>query len=181
MSKVSIRRLLSRLTAIALSTTTVGGAAAAPPSGDPSPSASPAGDDGCDLACGADLPIDREAYDEPTAAARLGQGLALALALGRMRPLGATQLASTWALSEDVLRRHALAHALEWAFPLVGDALVLDHLSRDPDPAIRVATARAAWIPSGQRRGSGVLSRLAADPDPEVRSVASGATSPRGL
>jgi hypothetical protein len=155
MCKVSLRRLLSRLTTIALSASAVGVANA---------------DTTCADACVLveDVPIDREQLDAPDAAATLGRSLALALE--RMRPLSATQLASTWALSDDDLRRLAVVHALEWPVRVVGDGLILDHLSRDPDPAIRVATARAAWT----RRPIGleVLGRLRDDPDPEVRAVA---------
>ena len=61
-------------------------------------------------------------------------------------------------------------------FPLVGDALVIDHLSRDADPQVRAASARAAWArrPGGD---PGVLARLSADPDPEVREVATSGRS----
>ena len=183
MSKVSLRRLLSKLTALALSTSTVGPAAAgamheAPglDTGDAHnlPDApDPADDDDADL--DASLPIDREQVDAHDAASALGRSLALAL--GEMRPLSATFLATTWSLSDDGLRRLAIAHALEWVFPLVGDALVIEHLSYDDDPAIRAAAARAAWA---RRQGGGdlgVLARLSQDPDPQVRSVAGSARS----
>lgn len=160
MSKVSLRRLLSRLTTIALSASAVGIASAD----------TPALAGNCQEECVLveDLPIDREHLDAPDAAAALGRSLALAL--DRMRPLSATQIASTWALSEDQVRRLAVVNALEWTFPLVGDDVILDHLSRDPDPAIRTATARAAW--ARRTTGSEVLDRLRDDPDPEVRAVA---------
>ena len=96
----------------------------------------------------------------------------LALALGRLRPLEATHLASSWALADDPVRRSAVANALEWMFPLVGDDLVLDHLSRDRDPKIRFACARAAWVRRSTGGDHGVLDRLADDPDPEVRAIA---------
>jgi hypothetical protein len=98
-----------------------------------------------------------------------------------MRPITATHLAATWALSDDPVRRLALAHALEWAFPLVGDGMVLDHLSRDADPAVRVAVARAAWVRRAGRHGDGdaILARLADDPDPSVRAVAAMPASTR--
>ena len=117
----------------------------------------------------ADIPIDREHVDPCDAAMMLGRQLAQALA--EQPPLEATHLASTWALSEDSLRRGAIAHALEWVFPLLGDDLVLDHLSRDPDPAIRRAVARAAWA----RRptvGPAIVDRLTSDSDAEVRAIA---------
>src|SRR6188474_1988518 len=133
MSKVSLRRLLSKLTALALSTSAVGPAAADPVR------AVPVDVEDSDLDAG--LQIDREQLDADDAAAALGRSLALALT--ELRPLSATQLVASWALSGDALRRLAVAHALEWTFPLVGDALVIDHLSRDGDPAVRAATARA--------------------------------------
>ena len=117
----------------------------------------------------ADIPIDREHLDPSDAAAMLGRQLAHTL--GEQQPLAATHLASTWALSEDPLRRVAIAHALEWAFPLVGDDIVLDHLSRDADPKVRAAVARAAWV----RRptlGTSIVDRLSGDPDPDVRAIA---------
>jgi len=117
----------------------------------------------------ADIPIDNEHVDPCDAAMMLGRQLAQTLS--EQAPLDATHLASTWALSEAPVRRGAIAHALEWVFPLLGDDLVLDHLSRDPDPAIRRAVARAAWA----RRptvGTAIVDRLSADPDPEVRAVA---------
>ncbi len=162
MSKVSLRSLLSKLTALALSTS-----AAAPAAANTAVETELSIDD---MDLDDDVPIDPEHIDAVDAAAALGRSLALAL--GRMRPLGATHIAATWSLSQDPVRRLAIAHALEWAFPLVGDAVMIDHLSRDPDPAIRIAAARAAWI----RRAAGgdleVLSRLTEDPDPEVRAVA---------
>lgn len=141
MSKVSVHRLLSKLTALALSTSAVGsavGSAAAdavrePPELD-------ASDDG---ELDASLQIDREHLDVQDAASAIGRSLALAL--GGMRPLLATHLAATWSLSSDPVRRLAVAHALERTFLLVGDGLVIDHLSHDSDPSIRAAAARAAW------------------------------------
>lgn len=155
MSKVSLRRLLTALT---LTTTTV--ASAATPGSEASQ---------CQDLCG-DQTIDTGGVDELDAAATLGRGLALALS--EMRPLGATQLASSWALSEVPMRRLAVAHALEWTFKLVGDDLIIDHLSRDDDPTIRREAARAAWVRRAAGGDPGVLARLAEDPDPHVRAVA---------
>lgn len=175
MSKVSLRRLLSRLTAIALSTTAVGAAAA----DRPVPVAAGHVDSGSDEIANEaeleleDIPIDPEHIDPPDAAIALGRSLALAI--GNLRPIIATQLAATWALSHDELKRLALAHALEWQFPLVGDAIVIDHLSRDHDPAVRAATARAAWARRATGGDGGVLSRLVVDPDPIVAMIARGA------
>jgi hypothetical protein len=172
MSKVSLRRLLSRLTAIALSTSAVGPVAAAEPLGGESAlDRDVDGDDDAELA--ADLAIDRGQLDPRDAAAALGRSLALAL--GELRPLSATHLVATWSLSDDALRRLAVAHALAWRFPLVGDAIAIDHLSRDGEPAIRAAAARAAWARRSTGGDLGVLARLSADPDPQVREVAASA------
>lgn len=161
MSKVSLRRLLSRLTALALTTSSVGTAAAASRDADV-----------CDL-LDADLPIDREQVDAHDAGGALGRSLAMALdPSAGMAPLRATHLASTWALSDEPLRRLAVANALTWTFPLVGDDLVIDHLSHDPDPAIRAATARAAWARRATGGDPGVLARLSHDPDLAVRTIA---------
>lgn len=168
MSKVSLRRLLSKLTALALSTSAVGVAAA-----QPAPDQS--GLDIEDSELDASLSIDPGPLDTQDAAAALGRSLAMALS--QLRPLSATHLAATWCLSDDALRRLAVAHALEWTFSLVGDALVIDHLSRDDDPAIRAASARAAWARRVTGGDPGVLARLSRDPDPRVRAVAASARS----
>jgi len=178
MSKVSLRHLLSKLTALALSTSAIG-----PAAGDPIrelprldvDAGVPDAPDAEDSDLDANLQIDREHLDAGDAASALGRSLALAL--GGMRPLSATHLAATWSLSNDPIRRLAVAHALEWAFPLVGDALVLDHLSHDGDPAIRIAVARAAWARRHTGGDPGVLARLSHDPDPQVRAIAASARS----
>jgi hypothetical protein len=166
MSKVSLRRLLSKLTAIALSTSAVGPAAAEPLRN--------AGVDVEDNELDASLSIDPGHMATQDAAAALGRSLARALS--QLRPLSATHLAATWCLSDDALRRLAVANALAWTFSLVGDALVIDHLSRDDDPAIRAASARAAWARRVTGGDPGVLARLSQDPDPEVRAIAAIAT-----
>jgi hypothetical protein len=95
----------------------------------------------------------------------------LAVSLERMQPLPATYTACQWALSPDPELRATVATALEWTFRLVGDSLIIDHLSRDPLPSIRAAAARAAWL-RHTIVGDDVLVRLADDPSPEVREVA---------
>ncbi len=155
MRKISLRRLLSKLTVLALASSPAANAAATA--------------DACDE-CSDDARIDHEQVDPRTAAAMLGRSLANAL--GEMRPLAATHLASTWALSEDPLRRAAIAHALEWTFPLLGDADIIEHLSYERDPHIRAACARAAWARRASGGDPGVLARLARDPDAEVRAIA---------
>jgi hypothetical protein len=165
MAKVPLRRVLSRLTALALTTTSVGPAAAAL-----RPEARC--EDCDDLGLEDDRAVDHGPLDSNAAAHTLGRGLALALA--ELRPIEATQLASTWALSPDPLRRQALAVSLEWLFPLVGDGLVIEHLARDPEPGVRAAAARAAWIRRSASRApiwGELFARLADDPDPDVRAV----------
>ncbi|HEY0193170.1 MAG TPA: hypothetical protein VGC42_18765 [Kofleriaceae bacterium] len=177
MSKASLRRLLSKLTALALSTSAAGPAAAA--QAREAPVAELACDAvSCDLDFDASVPIDREHLDPQDAAIALGRSLALAMGpRGGMRRLSATHLAATWALSDDPLRKLAVGHALEWAFPLVGDDLVIDHLSHDGDPAIRATAARAAWTRRPTGGDLGVLARLSHDPDPQVRAIAGASRS----
>lgn len=165
MPKLSLRRLLSRLTAIALSTSPAMATAASDP-----PARRPCLEADLEAELEAELPIDRECLGPDAAAAALGRGLALALT--DFRPLSATHVVATWAMSEDRTRRLAIAHALEWSFPVVGDAVAIDHLSRDPDPAIRAAAARAAWFRRATGGDLGVLARLTDDPDPAVRAIA---------
>lgn len=157
MRKISLQRLLSKLAVIALATSS-------PALASPKDQVSP------DAELVAEGFIDRGNVDARDAAALLGRGLAVAL--DGMKPIEATHVASSWALSADPMRRLGIARALEWQFPLMGDAAVIDHLSRDPDPQIRAACARAAWVRRGIGGDPGVLDRLARDPDPEVAAVA---------
>jgi hypothetical protein len=173
--KLPLRRVLSRLTTIALTATAVSPAAAA---ANPAPRPAPLVDDERERdleELEGDARIDPGPIEPEDAALALGRGLALAL--GEMRPLSATHLVATWTLSPDPLRRHAVGVALEWMFPLVGDALAIDQLARDADPSIRCAAARAAWIRRTAGGDLGVLDRLADDPDPQVRAIALAARS----
>jgi hypothetical protein len=98
-------------------------------------------------------------------------GRDLAFTLSRAPALVATELAASWAISSDAARRFAIADALGWRFRLVGDDVMIDHLSRDPDPLIRRAAARAAWTRRATGGDDHVLERLADDPDLDVRCV----------
>lgn len=175
MRSVPLRNLVSKLVLLALSASAVTAGAA------PSPIGQATIDDG---EFAGDVAIDglvleprggqgAQPLDRRHAASMLGRSLAMALEA--LPKLEATHFATTWALSPIPLRRAAIAHALEWAFPLLGDAVVLDHLAGDSDPAIRAAVARAAWIRRATGGDDGVLARLGHDPDPDVRSIALGA------
>ncbi len=96
----------------------------------------------------------------------------LAISLERMEPLPATYTACTWTLSSDPEQRVTIAGALEWTFRLVGDSIIVDHLSRDPEARVRAAAARAAWARHAAGVDEQILARLAADPEPEVREIA---------
>jgi hypothetical protein len=167
MRRISLRRLLSKLTVLALSASPLASAATVSKGNAPRIRVE-AEEDDIDL--DGDEPIDREQVGEHDAAIMLGRSLATALS--ELPALDAIHLATTWALSEDQVRRTAVARSLEWMFPLVGDSIIIDHLSRDADPEIRAATARAAWIRRSTGGDPGVLERLAHDSDPEVRSIA---------
>jgi hypothetical protein len=156
MRKISLRRLLSKLAVIALATQ--------PALASPNDQVAP------DPELVAEGFIDPGNVDTRDAAALLGRGLAVALE--GMKPLDATHVASSWAVSPDPMRRIGIARALEWSFPLVGDGLVIEHLSHDPDPQVRAACARAAWIRRATGGDLGVLDRLARDPEPEVAAIA---------
>jgi hypothetical protein len=163
MRKIPLRHLLSKLTVLALSASPGVAVAQAMPA----TQCADCSDDG-DL--DSDSAIDRDNVDPRDAAAMLGRSLANAL--GEVTPLSATHLATTWALSTDSLRRAAIANALEWQFPLFGDAAIIEHLSRDPSPEIRAAVARAAWIRHTAPVDGNALARLQSDADPEVRAIA---------
>jgi hypothetical protein len=154
MPKISLRHLLAKLTVLALATGAATGHAATTVDSTPELDAS--------------LVLDRGQLDAHDVASTLGRSLALALT--GMRPLSATHVVATWSLSDDPVRRHAVACALEWPFPVVGDAVAIEHLASDPDPSIRAAVARAAWM----RSHTQVLDRLTADADGYVRDIARG-------
>jgi hypothetical protein len=164
MRMISLRRLLSKLTVLALSASPA--TAAAVEAEEKETCAECAREFGLDD----DIPIDREQIDADDAALVLGRSLAKALS--EMREIDAVHLATTWALSKDATRRAGIAHALEWPFRLVPDSLIIEHLSRDEDPLIRGACARAAWTRRTGGGDAGVLARLVEDPDPEVRAIA---------
>ena len=155
---ISLRRLLSKLTALAIAGAPTAGANAAISSADTEQN------ECADTDTSSPEQLDKSATVD---------GRVLAHALAEMSPLAATHLATTWALSDDPLRRGAIARALEWSFPLFGDGAVIEHLSLDPDPTIRAACARAAWARRTSGGDHGVLNRLAHDPDPDVRAIAS--------
>jgi len=96
----------------------------------------------------------------------------LAVRLAELPPLRAMGAAADLALSPEAPERLALAGALAWEFPLVGDQTVIDHLSRDPAADVRAAAARAAWMRRTPQLDTDVLRRLLGDEDPEVRNAA---------
>jgi len=161
--RISLGRLLSRLTVLVLSGAPVASAATAPDA----PRLRSEDTDDQDLD---DTPIDREDLGRNEAAAVLGRNVAMALS--QLSALEGIHLATTWAISEDPIRRAAIARALEWTFPLLADSVIIEHLSHDPDPATRAAAARAAWVRRASGGDDGVLDRLMHDPDLEVRSIA---------
>ena len=120
---ISLKRTLAKLAMLALS--------ASPAAADPRVS-----DGDCEL--DGTVPIDRGHVDTKRAGALLGKTLAAALV--ELSPFDATYLVTTWAVSDDPLRRIAVATALAHAMP-VGARTALEHLARDPDPDVRAAVS----------------------------------------
>lgn len=108
----------------------------------------------------------------PAEAPVLASGRSLALELAELPALASMGVAAELALSGAPDERLALAEALGWSFPLVGDGVVIEHLAGDPEPAVRAAAARAAWIRRTNQLDLTVLHRLLGDDDPEVRAAA---------
>lgn len=146
-----LRAILSRVTVATVATT--GTAAAASPSAEPTLSAEPPDRSG-------------------SAAMQEVVARELAARLAELPPLRAMGAAADLALSPERPERLAIAGALAWEFPLVGDRTVLDHLSRDPSSDVRAATARAAWMRRSSQLDTDVLRRLLGDDDPDVRNAA---------
>jgi hypothetical protein len=90
-------------------------------------------------------------------------GYTLAILLEHMDPFDATRTAAAGALSDRVEVRRALGEALTWIFPLLGDDVVIDHLSRDADVEVRFAAVRAAHARLAPGDDTGVLARLCDD------------------
>jgi hypothetical protein len=84
-----------------------------------------------------------------------------------------TEIIAGWATAASPRLRLAIARALRYAPPAVGDRSAIEVLSRDPDPDVRVAVVEAAWLRRREApdRFIRVLEALADDPDPMVRSV----------
>jgi len=83
---------------------------------------------------------------EPALAAVL-----LGTALRATHPVERIALVCDWAASPSVVRRRALARALADPFPCAGAITALEVLSRDPDPAVRIAARQAVQIRSQLR------------------------------
>ncbi len=101
----------------------------------------------------------------------IATGHVLAVALERMSPLAAVEVAATAATAARAEVRAAVAEALTWVFPLGCDDLVIDHLAADPSADVRLAAVRAASA-RRHRVGAAALERLLADDDPRVSSAA---------
>ena len=115
-----------------------------------------------------------EADDDRSSSPALQEVVARELAgrLAQLPPLRAMGAAADLALSPETPERLALAGALAWEFPLVGDGAMIEHLSRDPAANVRAAAARAAWLRRTNQLDTEVLRRLLGDDDPDVRNAA---------
>jgi hypothetical protein len=174
-----LRRLLGRLTAASLGVAAPGAADAAVPVDSMTRGGAATPDFDVDDDRPSHLRTSDDLGDDDGDPRHVAAAHWLAVSLERMSPLAQTYTACRWALSDDPEQRVTLAGALEWTFHLLGDSIIVDHLSRDVEPRVRAAAARAAWARHTSGVGADVLARLAADPEPEVREIARLATHGR--
>jgi HEAT repeat protein len=105
---------------------------------------------------------------------RLSAAVGLARAIERASAPERIDLVCTWALSEDVDERLALARALTWSTPVFVADLVLEQLALDESPKVRAA-ALAAVARHFHENSSAyvrIASQCTEDHDPSVRQLA---------
>ncbi|OGR10587.1 MAG: hypothetical protein A2341_09560 [Deltaproteobacteria bacterium RIFOXYB12_FULL_58_9] len=89
-------------------------------------------------------------------------------------PRGRLRFASEWSLSDEPRLREAIARSLAGPVTIVGVDLLLEHLAKDPIPAVRCAAASAAESRFKENPATygKVLRRLASDSNRRVRKSA---------
>jgi len=101
-------------------------------------------------------------------------GRSLASMLAAAPPLDRPAIVGRWTLATRASERAAIARALQSRTPVFVSDLALEELSTDPDPSVRVASARAMArrIHEAPDAYARTLSRLADDIDPRVERTA---------
>jgi HEAT repeat protein len=105
---------------------------------------------------------------------RISAAVGLARAIERASAPERIDLVCTWALSEDVDERLALARALTWSTPVFVADLVLEQLASDVSPTVRAAALAA--VARHFHENSAAYVRIARqcteDPDMSVQKIA---------
>ena len=111
---------------------------------------------------------------DPSDNVRISAAVGLARAIERASAPERIDLVCTWAVSEDVDERLALARALTWSTPVFVADLVLEQLVSDKSVAVRGAAlaAVARHFHEDSAAYANVVSRCLEDPDTTVRRLA---------
>jgi hypothetical protein len=106
--------------------------------------------------------------------ARISAAVGLARAIERANAPGRIDLVCSWALSDDVDERLALARALTWSTPVFVADLILEQLACDSSGKVRAAAlaAVARHFHENSAAYSRIVSRCTEDADPSVRRLA---------
>lgn len=105
---------------------------------------------------------------------RISAAVGLARAIERASAPERIDLVCTWAVSEEVDERLALARALTWSTPVFVADLVLEQLASDPSAAVRGAAlaAVARHFHEDSAAYASIVSQCLEDPDANVRRLA---------
>jgi hypothetical protein len=105
---------------------------------------------------------------------RISAAVGLARAIERASAPERIDLVCTWAVSEDVDERLALARALTWSTPVFVADLVLEQLACDSSTAVRGAAlaAVARHFHEDSAAYANIVSKCLEDPDGNVRRLA---------
>lgn len=105
---------------------------------------------------------------------RISAAVGLARAIERASAPERIDLVCTWAVSEEVDERLALARALTWSTPVFVADLVLEQLACDPSAAVRGAAlaAVARHFHEDSAAYASIVSQCLEDPDTNVRRLA---------
>lgn len=105
---------------------------------------------------------------------RISAAVGLARAIERATAPERIDLVCTWALSDDVDERLALARALTWSTPVFVADLILEQLAGDSNAAVRAASlaAVARHFHENSSAYARIVSQCTEDADPSVQRLA---------